>query len=83
MFVLFLPIKIIDSVDKLGKLYVSEVLTLHGVLVSIVSDRDPQFTSRLWQSIQHVIDTKLDLSIVFHLKTNRQLERMIRYLKIC
>jgi len=41
MFVLFLPIKITDSVDKLEKLYVSEVLRLHGVLVSIISDRDP------------------------------------------
>jgi hypothetical protein len=41
MFALFLPIKMTDSVDKLGKLYVSEVLTLHGVIVFIVSNRDP------------------------------------------
>jgi hypothetical protein len=41
MFVLFLLIKMTDSVDKLEKLYVSKVLRLHGVLVSIVSDRDP------------------------------------------
>jgi hypothetical protein len=38
---LFLPMKMTDSVDKLAKLYVSEVVRLHGVPVSIVSDRDP------------------------------------------
>jgi len=49
---LFLPMKMTDSVDKLAKLYVNEVIRLHGVLVSIISDRDPRFTSRLWPSLQ-------------------------------
>ena len=38
------------SVAKLAKYYVREVVRLHGVLVSIVSDRDARFTSRFWQS---------------------------------
>jgi len=46
-FALFFPMKMIDSVDKLAKLYVNEVIRLHGVLVLIVLDRDPRFTSRL------------------------------------
>jgi hypothetical protein len=50
--VLFLPMKMTDSVDKLAKLYVNEVIKLHGVPVSIISDRDPRFTSRLWPSLQ-------------------------------
>jgi len=45
---LFLPIKMTDSVDKLTKLYVDEVIRFHGVPVSIILDRDPRFTSRLW-----------------------------------
>ncbi len=44
----FLPIKITDSMEKLADLYVREIVRLHGVLVSIVSDRDPQFTSKFW-----------------------------------
>jgi hypothetical protein len=36
-----------DSVDKLAKLYVNEVIRLHEVPVSIISDQDPRFTSRL------------------------------------
>jgi hypothetical protein len=51
--VLFLPIKMTDSVDKLAKIYINEVVRLHKILVSIVSDWDPRFTSYLWPSIQH------------------------------
>jgi len=63
---LFLPMKMTDLVDKLAKLYVNEVIRLHRVLVSIISDRDPRFTSRLWPSLQRVMGTKLNLSITFH-----------------
>jgi len=48
---LFLPMRKTYSIDKLAQLYVNEVIRLHGVPVSIVSDRDPRFTSRLWPSI--------------------------------
>ena len=44
---LFLPMRMTDSVDKLAKLYVNEVVRLYGVPVSIVSGKDPRFTSRL------------------------------------
>ena len=49
---LFFPMKMTGLVDKLAKLYVDEVIRLHGVLVSIISDRDPRLTSRLWPSLQ-------------------------------
>ena len=41
----FLPMKNSDSVEKLAKLYVKEIVRLHGTPVSIVSDKDPQFIS--------------------------------------
>ncbi|KAL0449824.1 UNVERIFIED_CONTAM: Transposon Tf2-11 polyprotein [Sesamum latifolium] len=44
----FLPIRQDDSLDKLAELYVAGIVRLHGVPVSIVSDRDPQFTSHFW-----------------------------------
>jgi hypothetical protein len=69
---LFLPIKMTDLVDKLAKIYINEVVRLHGILVSIVSDRDPRFTSRLWPSIQYALGTRLDMSIAFHLQTDGQ-----------
>ncbi|KAL2231154.1 UNVERIFIED_CONTAM: Transposon Tf2-12 polyprotein [Sesamum indicum] len=41
----FLPVRITDSLDKLAGLYISEIVRLHGVPISIVSDRDPRFMS--------------------------------------
>ena len=49
----FLPIKVSYSLDKLVEIYIREVVRLHGVPFSIVSDRDPRFTSRFWPSLQH------------------------------
>jgi len=63
---LFLPVKMTDLVDKLAKMYVKEVVRLHGVPISIVSDRDPRFTSRLWPSIQRALGTNLSISTAFH-----------------
>ena len=42
----FIPIRIDYSMDRLVKLYADEIVRLHGVSLSIVSDRDPRFTSR-------------------------------------
>ncbi|XP_020206856.1 uncharacterized protein LOC109791902 [Cajanus cajan] len=45
----FIPINIRYSLERLTKLYISEIVRLHGVPTSIVSDRDPRFTSRFWE----------------------------------
>jgi len=78
---LFLPIKMSNSVDKLAKIYINEVVRLHGIPVSIVSDRNPRFTSQLWLSIQHALGTRLDMSTAFHPQTDGQLERVIQVLE--
>ena len=48
----FLPIRWGCTLEKLAEKYVSEIVRLHGVPESIVSDRDPRFTSRFWVSLQ-------------------------------
>ncbi|XP_061947386.1 uncharacterized protein LOC133670792 [Populus nigra] len=78
---LFLPVKMTDPVDKLAKIYVNEVVRLHGVPISIASDRDPRFTSRLWSSIQRALGTNLSISTVFHPQTDGQSERVIQILE--
>jgi transposase InsO family protein len=67
---LFLSMRKIDSIDKLTQLYVNKVIRLYGVPVSIVSDQDPRFTSRLWPSIQRALGTRLNLSTAFHPQTD-------------
>ena len=77
----FLPIKNSDSLDKLAQLYVREIIKLHGTPVSIVSDRDPRFTSRFWPSLQNALGTKLHFSTAFHPQTDGQSERTIQTLE--
>ncbi|WKA08967.1 hypothetical protein VitviT2T_026647 [Vitis vinifera] len=77
----FLPMSITDSVIVLSKLYVKEIVRLHGVPLSIVSDRDPRFTSQFWQSLQKALGTKIKLSSAFHPQTDGQSERVIQILE--
>ena len=71
----FLPMKNSDLVEKLAELYVKEVVRLHGMPVSIVSDRDRRFTSRFWPSLQRALGTKLHFSTAFYPQTDGQSER--------
>ncbi|RZC11704.1 Transposon Tf2-9 polyprotein, partial [Glycine soja] len=77
----FIPINIKFSLEKLTTLYISEVIRLHGVPSSIVSDRDPRFTSRFWESLNRVLGTKLRLSSAYHPQTDGQTERTIQSLE--
>nr|GEV27035.1 putative reverse transcriptase domain-containing protein [Tanacetum cinerariifolium] len=58
----FLPMKETDTVDRLTSLYSKEVVSRHGVPVSIYSDKDSKFTSRFSQSLQKALGTHLDFS---------------------
>ncbi|KAA3456046.1 DNA/RNA polymerases superfamily protein [Gossypium australe] len=62
----FLPVRTDYSLQKLAKLYVAEIVRLHGVPVSIISDRDPRFTSRFWKALHEALGTKLNFSTAFH-----------------
>ncbi|GKD81552.1 putative reverse transcriptase domain-containing protein [Tanacetum coccineum] len=68
-------------VHKLAKIYVNEIVARHGVPVSIVSDRDGQFTSNFWQDFQEELGTKLHMSTAFHPQTDGQSEQMIQTLE--
>jgi hypothetical protein len=47
----FLAMRITDSLEKLAQLYIDEIIRLHGVPLTIISDRDSRFTSRFWKSL--------------------------------
>ena len=77
----FLPMKVNFSMDCLASLYIKEIVRMHDVPISIVSDKDPRFTSRFWHSLQKALGTKLSFSTAFHPRTDGQSERVIQVLE--
>ncbi|KAG8493251.1 hypothetical protein CXB51_010731 [Gossypium anomalum] len=77
----FIPVRMDYSLDKLAELYISEIFRLHGVPVSIISDKDPRFTSRFWDKLQEALGTQLYFSTAFHPQTDGQSECVIQVLE--
>ncbi|GKC05578.1 putative reverse transcriptase domain-containing protein, partial [Tanacetum coccineum] len=78
---IFTPIRETDPLDKLSRLYLKEVVTRHGIPVSIICDRDPGFASRFWRTLQKALGTSLDMSTAYHPETDGQSERTIQTLE--
>jgi len=69
------------KLEKIAELYTKEVVRLHGISTSIISDRDPRFTSKFWESLQKSLGTKIKLSSTYHPQTDGQTERTIQTLE--
>ncbi|GKF91620.1 reverse transcriptase domain-containing protein, partial [Tanacetum coccineum] len=78
---IFMPMRETDLMDKLARMYLKEVVTKHGIHVSIIYDRDPRFASNFWKSLQNALGTSLDMSTTYHPQTDRQSERTIQTLE--
>ncbi|KAL0556559.1 hypothetical protein IC582_005073 [Cucumis melo] len=77
----FVPGKSTYTASKWGQLYMTEIVKLHGVPVSIVSDRDARFTSKFWKGLQLALGARLDFSTAFHPQTDGQTERLNQILE--
>ena len=66
----FLPIREKFSPQKLEELFMNHIVSLHGLLVLIISDRDPRFTSRFWKRLMKELGVRLNLSTTFHPQTD-------------
>ncbi|GJS62247.1 putative reverse transcriptase domain-containing protein [Tanacetum coccineum] len=79
--VIFTPMREIDPMDKLARIYLKEVVTRLGIPVSIICDRDPRFASNFWRSLQNALGTNLDMSTAYHPQTDGQSKRTIQTLE--
>nr|GEU33295.1 putative reverse transcriptase domain-containing protein [Tanacetum cinerariifolium] len=77
----FMPMREDDMLEKLTRQYLKEVVSKHGVPVSIISDHDGKFTSHFWKSLNKALGTRLDMSTSYHPETDGQSERTIQTLK--
>ena len=77
----FLSVRTDYSLDKLAELYIKEIVRLHGIPISIISERDPRFTSRFWGKLQEALGTRLNFSTAFQPQTDGQSERVIQIME--
>ena len=73
-----IPLRTTMTAAELAPLFMSNIVRLHGLPETIVSDRDPKFTSLFWTELHRLLGIKLARSTTFHPQTNRASERMIR-----
>lgn len=68
----FIPYKKTTDEITSAQLYYKEVYHLHELSTSNVFDRDTRFLSHFWQSLQRLVETKLDFNNVCHPQIDRQ-----------
>jgi len=72
----FNPVRDTYDVIDVACMFISEAICLHGLPKKIISDRDPQFTSSFWKSLQSTLGTQLNLSTTYHPETDGKTERV-------
>ena len=77
----FLAVRMTFTLERFCRLYIREIVRLHGVPVSIVSDRDSRFMAHFWKSFQKAMGIRLTMSTAFHPQTDGQSERTIHVLE--
>jgi hypothetical protein len=74
------------TIEKIVKLLIQHVWKLHELFTTIISNRDSQFISLVWDTVCKMLRIKTKLFIAFHSKTNKQSEicnqKMKRYLRV-
>ncbi|KAF0916006.1 hypothetical protein E2562_000636 [Oryza meyeriana var. granulata] len=78
----FIPLAHPYTAESVAHSFFADIVCLHGVPQSIVSDRDPVFTSAFWQELMRLTGTKLYMSSAFHPQTDGQTEAANRTLQI-
>ena len=72
-----IPLWTTTTAAQLAPIFMSQIVRLHGLPETIVSDRDPKFTSQFWTETHRLLGIKLARSPTFHPQTNGASERMI------
>jgi transposase InsO family protein len=72
----FLPVHTMYIVKKYAEIYLEQIVRLHGIPKTIISDHGAQFVARFWEQLQDALGTKLIQSSAYHPQTDGQTERV-------
>jgi DNA-binding transcriptional regulator WhiA len=72
----FISVNLTHKETNIFDVYVREIARLHGIPKTIVSDRDPKFTSKFWKGLFNGFGTNLNFSIAYHLEIDGQTKRV-------
>ena len=73
-----IPTRTDVTAKQVAELYVKEIVRLHGIPESVVSDRDTKFTSQFWTELSRLLEQRLLMSSAYHLQTDGSSERVIQ-----
>jgi transposase InsO family protein len=77
----FLPMHTTYTAKKYAEIYLEQIIRLHGVPKTIISDRGTQFVACFWEQLQFSLGTKLIRSSTYHPQTDGQTERVNQILE--
>jgi hypothetical protein len=66
----FIPVHSTLWAEKYAEIYIDQVVRLHGIPKTIISDRGAQFIARFWEQFQESLGTKLIRSFTYHTQTD-------------
>ncbi|CAI7908666.1 unnamed protein product, partial [Closterium sp. NIES-54] len=72
----FIPTNATATAEATARLFFDRIITIHGIPATLISDRDPKFTSKLWKELMGLLGTKLAMSSAYHPQTDGQTERL-------
>jgi transposase InsO family protein len=72
----FIPLSHLYTVVDVAHKFFQTIYTLHGLPTSIITDRDPIFTSKFWQELLKLFGIQLNMSSAYYPQTDGQTERV-------
>src|SRR6185437_11771601 len=77
----FIPVITTYSVKRYAEIYLDQIIRLHGIPKTSISDRGAQFIACFWEQLQESLGTKLICSSAYHPQTDGQTERINQILE--